>query len=120
MTVPNWEFSISSGITMQPDKFDFEIRDTADQGIRDQIKIISDLCNRDDVDTIVNAGDADREGEIIIRICLSKVLKSQKSMKRLWLPDQTPETVSAALKDMKESADYDLLASEGYARTYID
>lgn len=103
-----------------PENFDFEVKDTADQGIRDQIKLISDLCNRDDVDTVVNAGDADREGEIIIRICLSKVLKKTKTMKRLWLPDQTPETVAAALSDMKDSQDYDLLASEGYARTYID
>lgn len=103
-----------------PEKFDFEVKGTADSGIRDQIKLISELCNRDDVDTVVNAGDADREGEIIIRICLSKVLKCNKTMKRLWLPDQTPETVAAALSDMKNAEEYDLLASEGYARTYID
>ena len=103
-----------------PETFDFEVKDTSDDGIKNQIKLIDDLCNRQDVDTIVNAGDADREGEIIIRICLSKVMKSHKSMKRLWLPDQTPETVAAALKDLKNMSDYDLLASVGYARTYID
>ncbi len=103
-----------------PEKFEFMIKDGSDEGIKNQVKLISDLCNRDDVDTVVNAGDADREGEIIVRICLSKVLKKQKIMKRLWLPDQTPETVATALSDMKQSAEYDLLAAEGYARTYID
>ena len=103
-----------------PEKFDFMIKDTSDDGIKSQIKLISELVNREDVDTVVNAGDADREGEIIVRICLSKVLKSEKKMKRLWLPDQTPETVAAGLKEMKDSTEYDLLASEGYARTYID
>ncbi len=102
-----------------PEKFEFMPRDD-DQGIRDQIKLISDLCNRSDVDTVVNAGDSDREGEIIIRIILSKVLKKDVRLARLWLPDQTPETVAAALRDLKSESEYDNLASEGYARTYVD
>jgi DNA topoisomerase-3 len=69
---------------------------------------------------VVNAGDADREGEIIIRTCVTKLLNRKISLKRLWLPDQTPETVSAALDSMNDESEYDLLASEGYARTFID
>ena len=112
-----------------PNKFDFELRREADHkvdpGVAKQFGVISSLCKRDDVDTIINAGDADREGEIIVRLCLDKVLAEdpsidQKRFCRLWLPDQTPETVAAALVDMKESGEYDNLASEGLARTYID
>lgn len=91
-----------------------------DPGVRKQFDIISTLCNRDDVDTIVNAGDADREGEIIIRLCVMNSLKSRKRFCRLWLPDQTPETVAKALSEMKDEAEYDNLANEGFARTYID
>ena len=47
-------------------------------------------------------------------------LESEKKLLRLWLPDQTPETVAAALQDMKSETEYDLLANEGFARTYID
>ena len=107
-----------------PEKFEYELSRNADKsfddGIERQFKIIETLCNRPDVDVIVNAGDADREGEIIVRTCIKKALKSEKSIKRLWLPDQTPETVLAAFSDMKDDAEYDNLANEGYARTYID
>ncbi len=106
-----------------PDEFKYELRrdkDKADDGVVKQFEIIKRLCNRDDVDTIVNAGDADREGEIIVRNCISAALERQKCIKRLWLPDQTSETVRAAFKEMSEDSDYDSLANEGYARTYID
>ena len=108
-----------------PDKFRFELRrdsakKTVDAGVKKQFKILETLCNRADVDTIVNAGDADREGEIIVRLCVENALKAPKSQKRLWLPDQTPETVAKALTEMKDESEYDNLAGEGYARTYID
>ena len=108
-----------------PEKFRFELRKSADKkgvdsGVKKQFKILETLCNRADVDTIVNAGDADREGEIIVRLCVENALKSEKSQKRLWLPDQTPETVAKALTEMKDESQYDNLAGEGYARTYID
>ena len=108
-----------------PEKFRFELRKaegkkTVDSGVRKQFKIIETLANRGDVDTIVNAGDADREGEIIVRLCVENALKSDKAQKRLWLPDQTPETVRRALSEMKDESEYDSLAAEGLARTYID
>ncbi len=107
-----------------PENFRFKLRRDSegreDAGVKRQFELISMLCNREDVDAIVNAGDADREGEIIIRLCISHALKSDKKLLRLWLPDQTPETVAAALADMKEESQYDNLANEGYARTYID
>ncbi len=108
-----------------PEKFKFELRrqdgkKAPDAGVSRQFKIIEQLCNREDVDTVVNAGDADREGEIIVRLCVENALKTKKAQKRLWLPDQTPETVRRALSEMKDEAEYDNLASEGFARTYID
>ena len=107
-----------------PEEFRFELKKaqdkTVDPGVKRQFGIIQSLCNRQDVDTIVNAGDADREGEIIVRLCVKYALKTPKTMKRLWLPDQTPETVKKALSEMKNESEYDNLANEGLARTYID
>lgn len=107
-----------------PKKFQFELRrgtdKKVDSGVERQFAVIRSLCNRSDVDTIVNAGDADREGEIIVRLCIEHALQAPKKLKRLWLPDQTPQTVSKALMEMKDESEYDRLASEGFARTYID
>ena len=108
-----------------PAEYKFELRkadgaDGVDRGVEKQFKILKSLCQRADVDTIVNAGDADREGEIIVRLCIENADVGAKDKKRLWLPDQTPETVRRALTEMKSEAEYDNLANEGYARTFID
>lgn len=107
-----------------PEKFEFELKKGADKkpdaGIQRQFETIKALLNRDDVTEIINAGDADREGEIIVRICTDKALESKKPIKRLWLPDQTKETICAGLADLKDDAEYENLANEGYARTFID
>ena len=107
-----------------PQKFDFELKKDdkkqVDSGVAKQFNTIKYLCNRSDVDTIVNAGDADREGEIIVRLCINNSLESPKIIKRLWLPDQTPQTVAKALNEMKLDDEYNNLANEGFARTYID
>lgn len=107
-----------------PKEFVFELKKDAkkqiDQGIVKQFNIIKQLCNRPDVDMIVNAGDADREGEIIVRLCIQNALDTKKEVRRLWLPDQTPQTVAKALTEMKPDFEYNNLANEGLARTYID
>lgn len=109
-----------------PKSFHFELRKGADKkddaGVIKQFGILKALCNRADVDTVVNAGDADREGEIIVRLCVENALQggAPKLQKRLWLPDQTPETVRQALSEMKDESHYDNLAAEGFSRTYID
>ncbi len=112
------------GLPCFPEEFKFVMRKGADKkpdaGVLKQFRTLEYLCNREDVDTIVNAGDADREGEIIIRLCIANALKTPKRQLRLWLPDQTPETVAAALSEMKEEDAYNNLADEGFARTYTD
>jgi len=107
-----------------PNEFHYELRrgadKKADSGVEKQFRVIERLCNREDVDCIVNAGDADREGEIIVRLCVQHALRTPKAQARLWLPDQTPQTVAKALSEMKPEAEYNNLADEGFARTYID
>ncbi|MDE5888561.1 MAG: DNA topoisomerase III, partial [Bacilli bacterium] len=107
-----------------PSKFKFNLKkDTnkkIDSGVQKQFNIISTLCNREDVVKIVNAGDSDREGEIIVRLCINNALKNEKEIYRLWLPDQTQETISQGLQEMKLDSEYDNLANEGFARTYTD
>lgn len=108
-----------------PAEFKFKLRTKGrekqvDPGVSRQFEIIKALCNRGDVEKIVNAGDADREGEIIIRLCIQNALTAPKPLGRLWLPDQTPQTVSKELLEMQPEQNYDSLANEGFSRTYVD
>ena len=107
-----------------PREFRYKLKPGADKqpdaGAARQFGVIRDLCERADVDTIVNAGDADREGEIIVRQAIAHTDARSKPCLRLWLPDQTDETILASLGEMKSDTDYDRLADEGFARTYID
>lgn len=107
-----------------PEKFKFNLKKDnkkeVDKGILKQFNIIKSLCNRSDVDKIVNAGDSDREGEVIVRLCIDNALETKKDLYRLWLPDQTTQTITENLKDMKKEEEYDNLANEGFARTFID
>ena len=98
-----------------------------DDGIPKQYALIEELCRREDVDAIVNAGDADREGEIIVRLILQNALAAKrgkpavvKPLYRLWLPDQTEQTIRAAAASLTPESEYDNLANEGLARTYVD
>lgn len=118
---PGWTLE---GLPFCPHEFHFGIRkDTktkkVDAGVKKQFGIIKKLCARKDVECVINAGDADREGEIIVRIILDQA-GNQKPVMRLWMPDQTAETIRAELRNLKSDAAYDNLANEGYARTYID
>jgi len=107
-----------------PQKFKFNLKKDAkkqiDTGVLKQFNIIEKLVNQDDVNEVVNAGDADREGEVIVRLIIENALKKEKKLTRLWLPDQTSETIQTGLNELKLESEYDNLANEGFARTYID
>lgn len=104
-----------------PSDFKFKLRD--DPGVRKQYKIITKLVNRNDVSSIVNCGDSDREGEVIIRLIVQDIFNSSninKPMYRIWSPDQTADTLSKGAYNPIDDKLYDNLANEGLARTEID
>ena len=100
-----------------PEKFEFDLKN--DLGIKKQYKILKNLINSKEVDEIVNAGDADREGQIIVDIIINAI-KTDKKIKRLWLPEQTEETIRKAINNLKDNFRYKNLYNEGLARTYMD
>ena len=100
-----------------PKEFEFELKN--DSGIKKQYKILKNLINSKEVDEIVNAGDADREGQIIVDIIIDTI-KANKKIKRLWLPEQTEETIRKAINNLEDNFKYKNLHNEGLARTYMD
>ena len=100
-----------------PEKFEFDLKN--DSEIKKQYKILKNLINSNEVDEIVNAGDADREGQIIVDIIIDTI-KTNKKIKRLWLPEQTEETIRKAVNNLEDNFKYKNLHNEGLARTYMD
>ena len=100
-----------------PNPFEFKLKD--DDGVKKQFEIVKNLANRNDVSEIVNCGDADREGQIIIDLIIEKI-GINKSVKRLWLPEQTENTIKNQLNNIDDNSNYKNLYNEGLARTYID
>ncbi len=100
-----------------PEKFRYAVK--GDQGVKAQFSLLKSLIAREDVTALVNAGDSDREGEIIIRNII-KQSGTHKPVFRLWMPDQTVRTIADELSAMSPDSKYDRLAEEGYARTFVD
>lgn len=100
-----------------PKEFKYKI--SKDSGVKAQYKILKSLLSRSDISSVLHCGDADREGELIVRNVLTEA-KNRKPVYRLWLPEQTKNTILKAVDTAKPDDQYDNLANEGYARTYID
>lgn len=104
-----------------PKEFKYKVKN--DKGIKARYKLIKELIKRDDVTEIINSGDADREGEVLINIVIYKIfkeLKINKTIKRIWLEDQTENTIKKELKYLRDIKNTENLYNEGLARSYID
>ena len=111
-----WNMNI---LPYYPEKFSFNLRKDKDGGIKKQFNILKKLISRNDVDSIIHCGDADREGEVIIRLPLI-FAKNTKPVYRLWLPEQTTDTIRHELKHMKKDSEYDPLYNAGMCRMQMD
>src|SRR5271156_3726267 len=57
-----------------------------------RLRLLVKLIKRKDVDSLINACDAGREGELIFRYIVQHA-KSDKPIKRLWLQSMTPAAI---------------------------
>jgi DNA topoisomerase III len=101
-----------------PEEFKFKLK--SNDGIEKQFNIIKELVNRNDVTEIVHCGDSDREGQLIVNLILNSALKNSKSIYRLWLPEQTEDTIRENMKNMPKNSEYENLYNEGFLRTVVD
>lgn len=68
--------------------------------------LISDLMSRDDIDEIICATDAGREGELIFRH-IYEANHCTKPVKRLWCNSMTDEAIREQLKNLPPDSDFD-------------
>lgn len=87
-----------------PEKFQHRVI----RGRGKQFQVVKKWVNDRQIQEIIIAGDAEREGEAIIRILLQKC-NNKKPMKRLWISSLTPKSVTngfATLLDEKETRSF--------------
>lgn len=84
-----------------------------------QFQIVKNQLLRKDVDTIVIATDAGREGELVARWIL-KIAGNKKPVKRLWISSVTDKAIREGFKHLKDGRDYLNLYAAAEARAEAD
>ena len=92
---------------------------TVNSTTKKQLEILCELIKRPDVDCIINACDAGREGELICRLVLNYA-KTTKPVKRLWVNSMEESAISDAFKKLKDSAEYNNLYQSALCRQKAD
>ncbi len=85
----------------------------------DRLRLLLKLIKRKDVDTLVNACDAGREGELIFRYIV-QYAKSDKPIKRLWLQSMTPAAIREGFASLRTGASMEPLADAAICRSESD
>ena len=84
-----------------------------------QYKIIETAVNRKDVNEVIIATDAGREGELVARYILEKA-NCKKKVKRLWISSVTDKAIKDGFKNLKAGDDYLGLYYSGVVRANAD
>lgn len=107
-----WKFE---NLPIIPEKWRFSIAGST----KSQYYVLKSLMERDDVDEIICATDAGREGECIFRYVYNKT-GCQKPVKRLWTSSLEEKAIKKAFSEMKDDSEYDNLYQAGLARNKAD
>ncbi|MEG1742197.1 MAG: DNA topoisomerase, partial [Acetivibrio sp.] len=84
-----------------------------------QYNIVKSLIQRKDVNEIIIATDAGREGELVARLILEKA-KNTKPLKRLWISSVTDKAIKEGFANLKNGHEYDNLYKAAISRAEAD
>ena len=98
-----------------PSDYKYEVA----KATKKQFNILKKLMNDKEVDTVINACDAGREGESIFRLVYNES-KCKKKMKRLWISSMEDSAIKEGFDNLKDGKDYDNLFESAQARAIAD
>src|SRR5436190_13326608 len=84
-----------------------------------RLKVLAKLLKRKDIDALVNACDAGREGELIFRNIV-KYTKAKQPIKRLWLQSMTPAAIREGFEGLRDDTSMLPLADAAFSRSEAD
>src|ERR671932_1404071 len=99
-----------------PDHFKLVVRD---ERSRKQMSVITRQLKRDDVEVVVNACDAGREGELIFAWTYEKA-GARKPVQRLWLSSMTTTAIRQAFEQLRPGAEMARLEQAARSRSEAD
>jgi DNA topoisomerase-3 len=99
-----------------PERFKLVVRD---ERSRKQMSAVTRQLQREDIDEVVNACDAGREGELIFAY-LYEQAKAKKPVKRLWLNSMTSAAMKNALSSLRPAEEFELLQEAARSRSEAD
>lgn len=104
-----------SNLPILPEKFLW----TVPESTAPQFEILKGLMQRPDVDELICATDAGREGECVFRYVYYQA-GCTKPFSRLWISSMTDEAVREGFQHLRPGSDYDSLYRSGLARNKAD
>lgn len=107
-----WTFA---NLPIIPDEF--ELRPI--EKTKGRFNALKRLIQRKDVDLLINACDAGREGELIFRY-LVKLSGSKKPIRRLWLQSMTKESIRSAFEHLRSNEEMIPLGKAAVCRSESD
>jgi DNA topoisomerase-3 len=84
-----------------------------------RLKVLLKLIRRPDVETMINACDAGREGELIFRYIV-QYSKAKKPIRRLWLQSMTPAAIREGFQHLRTDLAMRPLADAAVCRSESD
>ncbi|MDP4090565.1 MAG: DNA topoisomerase III, partial [Bacillota bacterium] len=84
-----------------------------------QFNVVKEQLSRKDVESIVIATDAGREGELVARWIFEKA-HVRKPMKRLWISSVTDKAIKEGFNSLKDAREYENLYASAVARSEAD
>lgn len=84
-----------------------------------QYHVVKSILTRGDVESLVIATDAGREGELVARWIIEKV-GFKKPLKRLWISSQTDKAIKDGFAHLKDAKDYEALYRSAACRAQAD
>ena len=98
-----------------PREYKYEVA----KATKKQFNILKKLMNGKEIDMVINACDAGREGEAIFRLVYNQV-NCKKKMKRLWISSMEDSAIKEGFDDLTDGKDYDNLFESAQARAIAD
>lgn len=108
----NWEFA---DLPIIPERWELSVAKDKKQ----QFQVLKELLTRNDLDYVVNACDAGREGELIFR-WVYELSGSQLPVKRLWISSMEECAIREGFAHLKDGSEYANLREASICRAKAD